>query len=456
MAKHNKTTTGTTTAKQFLNCVSPYFTLVFNTNHILMKTIKKIENRNVEIAAPPSKAHTLRAMTIAALAEGQTVINKPLLAEDQHNMLACLRQLGIDVKLKDNQVVINGCGGKFEPTGADLNVGESGVTMNFLTAAAGLSNKPVILTGSARIQQRPVDQLVNGMRQLGCKIDYLKNDGFVPIKIHGGGIKGGSAKMKGSKTSQYFSALVISAPYAQNDCLLECADEMTERPYFDISLQMMSEFGIDVVNKNYKEIFIGSGKKYAAREITIEGDYSSASFFFLAAAICKSKVTIKGLRTDTKQGDKAFLNLIEKMGCKVSQTKDKISAEGGELAAIEQDMSNIPDLMPPMAIAAAFAKGTSRLTNIGHLRLKESDRLAVVAGQLNKMGIKAFCDDSSLTVEGNPDGARGTLIDPHNDHRIAMSFAAAGLAVANQQIDNEKCVGKSFPDFWERFEVFYK
>jgi 3-phosphoshikimate 1-carboxyvinyltransferase len=236
---------------------------------------------------------------------------------------------------------------------------------------------------------------------------------------------------------------------------LNCIDEMTEKPYFDISLQMMSEFGVNVVNKNYKQIIIPSGKKYSGREITVEGDYSSASFFFLAAAICKSKVTISGLRTDTKQGDNAFLNLIEKMGCKVSQTKDKISVEGGELAAIEQDMSNIPDLMPPMAIAAAFARGRSQLTNIGHLRLKECDRLAVMASELNKMGVSAECDENSLTIEGTRQ-AHGAKIDPHNDHRIAMSFAAAGLAVGQQIIENENCVAKSFPDFWERFEVFYK
>ncbi|MDD5135370.1 MAG: 3-phosphoshikimate 1-carboxyvinyltransferase [Phycisphaerae bacterium] len=421
-----------------------------------MKTIKKIENRDVEITAPPSKAHTLRAMAIAALADGQTVINRPLLAEDQRNMLACLKQLGISIKLKDNQVIINGCGGKFEPTGTNLNVGESGVTMNFLTAAACLSNKPVILTGSPRIQERPVDQLVSEIRQLGCKIDYLKNDGFVPIKIHGGGIKGGQAKMKGSKTSQYFSALVISAPYAQKDCLLECIDEMTERPYFDISLQMMSDFGIDAVNKNYKEIIVGGGKKYSAREITIEGDYSSASFFFLAAAICRSKITVTGLYQNSKQGDKAFVDLLRKMGCKIDYLEDSIRLNGAELAAIEQDMSNIPDLVPPIAVAAAFAKGKSKFTNIGHLRFKECDRLAVVAGELNKMGVNAFCDEDSLTVEGDPDMVKGAIIDPHNDHRIAMSFAAAGLAIGNQQIENEKCVGKSFPDFWERFEIFYK
>jgi len=419
-----------------------------------MKTVEKIKNRDVEITAPPSKAHTLRALAIAGLADGQTIINNPLLADDQQNMIDCLRQLGIGVEIKNRQIIVNGGGGKFSPVGGELNVGESGVGMNFLSAAANLSDKPVVITGSKRLMERPIDEVINGMRQLGCKIDYLDKEGFPPIKIHGGGIRGGYAAIKGSKTSQYFSAITISSPYAQTGVILKCTDEMTEKPYFDISLQMMSEFGISAVNKNYKEIIITGKKKYSAREMTIEGDYSSASFFFLAAAICKSKVAVRGLRGDTKQGDKEFVNLLEKMGCCVSETKDNICVQGKQLAAIEQDMSNIPDLVPPIAVAAAFAEGVSRLTNIGHLRHKECDRLAVMAAELNKMGIRAFCDNDSLTVEGSSAGAKGAVIDPHNDHRIAMSFAVAGLAAGNQQIDNEKCVGKSFPDFWERFEIF--
>ncbi|HBG77685.1 MAG TPA: 3-phosphoshikimate 1-carboxyvinyltransferase [Phycisphaerales bacterium] len=421
-----------------------------------MKNIGKIKNLNIEFTAPPSKAHTLRALAIAGLAEGQTIINNPLLADDQQNMIGCLRRLGIGVEIKNGQIFVNGGSGKFSPLGSELNVGESGVTMNFLTAAACLCDKPVILTGSARIQERPVDELVSGLRQLGCKIDYLKNEGCVPVKIHGGGINGGTAKMHGQRTSQYFSALVISAALAKSDCVIECVDEMTERPYFDISVDMMAKFGGKAENKNYKKIIVPGRQKYLGREITIEGDHSSASFFFLAAAICKAQINIKGLQKDSKQGDKAFVDLLAKMGCKVEYSENSILLAGGELKSIEQDMSNIPDLVPPIAVAAGFAKGKSKFTNIGHLRHKECDRLAVVAEELNKMGIKAFCDDDSLTVIGNSAGAKGAVIDPHNDHRIAMSFAAAGLVVGNQRIDNEKCVGKSFPDFWEKFEIFYK
>jgi 3-phosphoshikimate 1-carboxyvinyltransferase len=419
-----------------------------------MKIVNKIRNSDVTVDAPSSKAHTLRALIISSLSGGKCTIYEPLLGEDQRNVIECLKRLGIKIEAGSNKLTITGTNGKYTPIKDELNVGESGVGMNFLTSAANLADKPVVITGSKRITERPIREVVEGLRQLGCKIDYLSKDGFPPIKVYGGGIAGGEAEISGQKSSQYFSSIVISSPYAENKVTLKCVDEMTEKPYFDISLQMMAEFGVKAKNDNYKQIEIPSGR-YSAREMTIEGDYSSASFFFLAGAICKSKVTVKGLRADTKQGDKAFLTLMEKMGCRVSETSDGICIRGGKLTAIEQDMSNLPDLVPPLAIAAAFAEGESRLTNIGHLRDKECDRLAVMASELGKMGVAARCDESSLIIKGSGK-IHGARIDPHNDHRIAMSFAIAGLATGEQKINDEMCVAKSFPDFWEKFEVFYK
>ncbi|MEN6384073.1 MAG: 3-phosphoshikimate 1-carboxyvinyltransferase [Phycisphaerales bacterium] len=419
-----------------------------------MITVRKIKNRDVEVTAPPSKAHTLRAIIIGSLAKGTTVIRNPLLAEDQLNVINCLRKLGVKIDYNQERIIIEGCSGKYSPVENELNVGESGVGMNFLCSAANLSDKPVIITGSKRLTERPIAEVIDGMRQLGCKIDYMNKDGFPPVKIHGGGIKGASASIKGSKTSQYFSSITIASPYAKKPVTLHCTDKMTERPYFDISLQMMSEFGVNAVNEKYKQITIPKAK-YIAKDMTIEGDYSSASFFFLAAAITKSKITVKGLRTDTKQGDKAFIDLLQKMGCKVTKSQDKIVLEGTELSPIEQDMSNIPDLVPPFAIACALAKGTSRITNISHLRYKESDRASVIADGLAQIGVKATCEENELIIQGTQDIHRAR-INPHNDHRIAMSFAAIGLLTGWHIIENEKCVAKSFPDFWERFEIFYK
>jgi len=419
-----------------------------------MKIVNKIRNTDVIVDAPPSKAHTLRALIISSLSAGKCTIYNPLLGEDQQNVIECLKRLGVKIEVGSDKLTITGTNEKYTPINDELNVGESGVGMNFLTSAACLSDKPIVITGAKRITERPIREVVEGLRQLGCKIEYLAKEGFPPIKVYGGGIAGGEAAIKGSKTSQYFSSIVISSPYAENKVTLNCVDEMTEKPYFDISLQMMAEFGVKAKNNNYKQIEIPSGR-YSAREITIEGDYSSASFFFLAGAICKSKVTVKGLRADTKQGDKAFLGLMEKMGCRVSETNEGICIQGEKLTAIEQDMSNLPDLVPPLAIASAFAKGKSRLTNIGHLRDKECDRLAVMASELGKMGVDAACDENSLIIKGSGK-IHGAQIDPHNDHRIAMSFAVAGLATGNQTIEDEMCVAKSFPDFWEKFEVFSK
>lgn len=435
-----------------------------------MRIVSNISNLDVKVEAPSSKAHTLRALIISSLSNGRCTIYNPLLGKDQRNVIECLKKLGVEIRfdpfdklragkpttgeLQSDKITVDGADGRYMPVSDELNVGESGVGMNFLTSAACLSNKPVVITGAKRITERPIREVVEGLRQLGCKIEYLGKEGFPPIKIYGGGIAGGEAEIKGSKTSQYFSSIVISSPYAEKKVTLKCADEMTEKPYFDISLQMMAEFGVKAKNNNYKKIEIPKGR-YSAREITIEGDYSSASFFFLAGAVCKTKVTVKGLRTDTKQGDKAFLAILEKMGCRVSETGKEVCIQGEKLSAIEENMSDLPDLVPPLAIASAFAKGESRLTNIGHLRDKECDRLAVMASELEKMGVNARCDESSLIIKGSGK-IHGAQIDPHNDHRIAMSFAVAGLATGDQQIEDEKCVAKSFPDFWERFEVFYK
>ena len=421
----------------------------------LMKIVAEIKNKNVSVDAPPSKAHTLRAIIIASLAQGKSVIRKPLLGDDQLNVISCLKKLGVKISQTADEIIVNGSGGQYHPVADELNVGESGVGMNFLTSAACLCERPVVITGSQRITERPILEVVNGLRQLGCKIEYLDKEGFPPIKISGGGIKGGTAEIKGAKTSQYFSSIVISSPYAENKVTLKCIDTMTERPYLDISLGMMTAFGVTAKNSNYKIIDIPNDKKYTAQQITIEGDYSSASFFFLAAAITKAKVLVRGLAPDTKQGDSKFLSLIEKMGCNVSLTDNGVIVQGKKLVSIEEDMSDVPDLVPPMAIAAAFAKGTSRLTGIGHLRHKECDRLAVMASQLGKMGVCAQCGEDSLIIEGG-EKIHGSDIDPHNDHRIAMSFAVAGLVTGNQMIQNEGCVAKSFPDFWERFEIFAK
>ncbi len=418
------------------------------------KLIEPIRNRDVRVEAPASKAHTLRALIISSLAPGRSLIRKPLMADDQRNVIKCLRELGVEITQAEGEMAVTGLGGRYLPATEELNVGESGVGMNFLASAACMAARPVRLTGAQRITERPIGEVISGIRQLGCRADYLGRDGFPPVRLAGGGIPGGVAEMSGAVTSQYFSSIAISGACARNEVTLRCSDEMTEKPYFDITLQMMSDFGAEFERDGYRQVRFPGGNPYAPREFTIEGDFSSAAFFFLTAAVCGSKVFVSNLRADTSQGDRGVIGLLAAMGCHVSKGDNGVGIEGGELKAIERDMSDMPDLVPPMAVAAAFAAGTSRFTNIAQLRVKECDRLAVMAAELGKMGIEAECDQNSLWVTGgNPAPAS---IDPHNDHRIAMSFAVAGLATDGQEINNPGCVAKSFPDFWERLEAFTK
>ncbi len=418
-----------------------------------MKTVARAKPRAVTVAAPPAKAYTLRALLFGALSDGVSVLDRPLLAEDQHNMINCLRGLGVSIDVGD-KVTVHGAGGRFHPVTDSLFVGDSGVTMNFLTSAACFADKPVTLGGTPRLNERPIKEVVDGVRQLGAKIEYLGTEGLPPVRIHPTGLNSGRAAIHGATTSQYFSSLVISSALAKGPVTLECLDDMTERPYFDISTAMMADFGVQAVNRGYKTIEIAAPQTYSARNYLVEGDFSSASFLFLVAAVLGSTVRVEGLNRASVQGDKRFLDLLERMGCRVVWDGSAVEVTGGELKAIEEDMGDIPDLLPPLAVAAAFAQGESRFTRIGHLVHKESNRVLAMETELAKMGVKASHDSQTMTVTGNRGNLRGGTMATYNDHRIAMSLAVAGLAVGDQNIENPGCVAKSFPDFWEKLSLF--
>jgi 3-phosphoshikimate 1-carboxyvinyltransferase len=418
-----------------------------------MKTVARALPRAVTVAAPPAKAYTLRALLFGALSDGVSVLDRPLLAEDQHNMINCLRGLGVEIEVGE-RVTVHGLGGQFHPVTDSLFAGDSGVTMNFLTSAACFADKPVTLGGTPRLNERPIKEVVDGVRQLGAKIEYLGAEGLPPVRIHPTGLNGGRAAIHGATTSQYFSSLVISSALARGPVTLECLDTMTERPYFDISTAMMADFGAKAINLGYQTIEIAAPQTYRARNYLVEGDYSSASFLFLVAAVLGSTVRVEGLNRASVQGDKRFLDLLERMGCRVVWDGSAVEVTGGDLKAIEEDMGDIPDLLPPLAVAAAFAQGQSRFTRVGHLIHKESNRVLAMETELAKMGIQASHDTETMTVTGNRGAIRGGTMATYNDHRIAMSLAVAGLAVGDQHIENPGCVAKSFPDFWEKLALF--
>ncbi len=426
--------------------------------------VNKSDKKDIGLVAPPAKAYTLRAIFLASLAEGRSVIENPLLAADQRNLIDALERLGVTIREEENTLVIDGCGGAFSPVKRELDVGESGVAMNTLLALASLVPGDIVLTGAPGLVERPVGELVDALRQLGCDISYEGQEGFPPVKISSGQIRGGTTRLSGKKTSQYFSSLALSAPYAQDDVTIVCTDELSEKPYFDISADMMRRFGVALENDSYRTMRVAAGQRYRACTIRIEGDWSSASFYLLAAAVLGARVRVADLDPESCQGDRLFAGYLERMGCALSQEDGLFVIEGGPLQPITVDMGDTPDLVPPLAIAAAFARGTSVFTNVGRLRYKECNRLEAMKSELAKLGVVCQYDDE-LVIQGNPVAMRAAVeaaaargeavaIDSWNDHRIAMSFAVAGLALGNLDIGNPGCVSKSFPDFWERIAPF--
>ncbi|MGL1893952.1 MAG: 3-phosphoshikimate 1-carboxyvinyltransferase [Spirochaetaceae bacterium] len=416
--------------------------------------IQELKRQDIVFTAPSAKAHTLRAIILASLASGTSKITNPLLGQDQLNLIQCFKNLGVKIEVNDDHLIIEGTNGNFKPVNNVLNCGESGVAMNVLTPICSIVPGEIIITGDPGLLIRPIKEVVSGIEQLGAEVEYLDKEGFPPVKVKSGVLTGTKVNISGSKTSQYFSGISMVAPFAQNDVTLICTDSMSEKPYFDITEYMMDKFSVQLSNNNYKEINIQTAK-YKSADVTIEGDFSSASFFMLGAAINKLEMRIKSLNRDSKQGDKEMINYLQAMGCDISWDSDDLIIKGKDLTAITVDMTDTPDLVPPLAIACAFATGTSKLTGVGRLIYKECNRLEAVVSGLKRMGLDSHYDDDNLYIEGNKEILKGAKIDSFNDHRIAMSFAIAGLAVEKQEIDGSKCVAKSFPNFWEEIELFY-
>jgi 3-phosphoshikimate 1-carboxyvinyltransferase len=413
--------------------------------------IEPVKELDAAVEAPPSKAFTLRALFIASLASGKSRLLKALLADDQIFAIKALKCFGAEFTVKGSNVEVEGNGGCLELPEREIFVGNSGVTARLIAAYAALAPiGRVVVRGDERMETgRPIQELLDALGQLGVKAVSLKKNGFLPIAVEGGSFVGGGATLRGSESSQYYSSILISAPYAERDVRIVSAGEMRSKPYVAITMQAMSDFGVRVENKNYALFCVESGQRYRARTYRIEGDYSSAAYFFAAAAITGGRARVSNLNATSVQGDRFFVDCLERMGCRVERSGNSIAVAGGRLSPITVDMGDYPDIVQPLAVVAAFAEGRSVFTGIGHLRFKECDRLYSTAAELRKLGVNAVAAQDSLAVEGNPRGVHGALVETYNDHRMAMSFAVAGLRVKGIKIKNPACVKKSFPSFFE-------
>jgi 3-phosphoshikimate 1-carboxyvinyltransferase len=304
------------------------------------------------------------------------------------------------------------------------------------------------------MQKRPIKDLLDALQLIGVKARSLKDNGCPPVEITAAPINQDQVAINCQKSSQYLSALLLMAPCTRNGLEIQVAGGPVSRPYVDLTIDLMETFGLRFEREGYQRFNVPGGQIYRAGEYAVEADCSQAAYFWGAAAIGGADIKVMGVKADSAQGDIRFVDLLKRMGCRVSEASDGIRVAGGSLCAIEADLADMPDQVPTLAVVAAFAKGTTVIKNVAHLKSKESDRLSATVTELKKMGIEAACSENALVVKGGK--PKGSIIDTYNDHRIAMSFAIAGLNVPGVSIRNERCVEKSFPTFWEVFEGLYQ
>lgn len=417
--------------------------------------IKPLKHLDATVSVPGSKSYTQRALIIAALAEGQSRLENALIAEDTGYVMGALQSLGADIRAEKDDIVVSGFGGHPQNPGGEIYLGNNGTAMRLLTAVVALGQGPFTLTGSPRLLRRPIKPLLDALTMLGADVRTEHENGCLPVALHARGLKGGTVTFTDIESSQYVSALLICSPYAGSDIVIELQGKIPSLPYVEVTIDVMKQFGVKVSKKNRRRYGVQSGQRYKGSRYCIEGDCSSASYFFLAAALCKGKVRVRHINPQTLQGDIGILSIMERLGCTVIRGEDWVEVRGGELTAGEYtfDMGAMPDMVPTLAVLAALRPGRTVITNCAHLRLKESNRLAALATELSKTGVRVEETGDGLVIEG--DAPRGAEIETYNDHRIAMSFAVLGLAIPCMRIQDEDCVDKSFPGFWAELKRLY-
>ena len=416
-----------------------------------LKPIKKV---NGEINLPGSKSLSNRALLLGALSDGEVLIENLLDADDVKYMLEALKKLDVEYELSNENKVckIKGNQGKWHKSDIDLYLGNAGTAMRPLTAALCLGSGEYVLSGEPRMHERPIGDLVDALRSAGADIEYLENEGYPPLKIKANGLKGGKIKVNGSVSSQYLTALLMTVPLAENDTEIEIIGDLVSKPYIDITISMMKEFGVSVDNFDYKIFKIKSGQKYVSpRRVFVEGDASSASYFLAAAAIRGGKVRVTGVGSKSIQGDVKFAEVLKQMGANVTYGDYFIEVEKGDLKGIDVDLNHIPDAAMTIATTALFAEGKTCIRNIANWRVKETDRLSAMAEELRKVGAKVEEGEDYICIEP-PEKIKFAEIDTYNDHRMAMCFSLAALGDLDIVINDPDCCSKTFPDYFEKFE----
>jgi 3-phosphoshikimate 1-carboxyvinyltransferase len=423
----------------------------------MIREIKPIEKIDARVRVPGSKSITNRALICAALAHGDSVIHNASDSDDTALMANGLNQLGVLVRKKDETLVVSGTGGRLFAPKFPVPVGNAGTTLRFLTSVAALAEGKTIFEGDMRMAERPVDDLLDALRQLGIQTQTFGTR----YTIHGGGFRGGPVRLKADRSSQFVTSLLMVAPYATEDVQIEVDGTLSSIPFVDMTIDVMKKFGVSVQYFDGKWFTVKSGLRYSPATFSVEPDASGASYFFAAAAITGGEVTVEGLRKESLQGDVKFVEVLRQMGCDVTEEESGVRIlaspagrqSSGKLKGVDVDMNAMPDVVPTLAVTALFANGPTRIHNVAHLRYKESDRLTALATELRKLGASVTLMEDGLEIVPAP--LHGAQLDTYDDHRLVMSFALAGLKVPGVKIENPECVKKSFPTFWREFEKLH-
>ncbi|MEE8582114.1 MAG: 3-phosphoshikimate 1-carboxyvinyltransferase [Myxococcota bacterium] len=410
---------------------------------------------HAQVRVPGSKSITNRALLIAALAAGASRLRDPLESDDTAIMCNALGAMGVSVDCRDAaDWRVTGADGRLQAPAQAIFVGNSGTSARFLTAAATLAKGAVTLDGSTRMRERPIEDLVVALRGLGAQIELLGTGGCPPLRILGGGLGGGSATIEAGRSSQYVSAVLLVAPYAERDVSLRLVDDrVVSRPYVDLTLEVMHAFGAEAEWKSGGELFVRAGRHYSGRDYAIEPDASSATYPLCAAAIAGGSVEVEGIPTHSLQADLALLDLLERMGCSVERNGTRIAVHGpkqGLRALGEVDMNALPDAVLALAVVSLFAEGPTRIVNVGILRIHETDRLAALETEIRRLGAGAKAGVDSLEITPGP--LHGAEIETYDDHRMAMAFSLVGLRVPGVVIRDPDCVSKTWPKYFDVME----
>ena len=415
-------------------------------------TLQPIARVEGTVNLPGSKSVSNRALLLAALARGTTVLTNLLDSDDVRHMLNALSALGVQYTLSADRTrcEVTGNGGPLHAAAAlELFLGNAGTAMRPLAAALCLGSNDIVLTGEPRMKERPIGHLVDSLRQGGAQIDYLEQENYPPLRLRGG-FQGGNVDVDGSVSSQFLTALLMAAPLAPQDTVISIKGDLVSKPYIDITLHLMKTFGVEVDNQSYQRFVVRGKQQYQSPgDYLVEGDASSASYFLAAGAIKGGTVKVTGIGRGSVQGDIRFADVLEKMGATVTWGDDFIACTRGELKAIDMDMNHIPDAAMTIATAALFAQGTTTLRNIYNWRVKETDRLFAMATELRKVGTKVEEGEDYIRITP-PATLKFAEIGTYNDHRMAMCFSLVALSDTPVTILDPKCTAKTFPDYFEQ------